>query len=80
MVRKPSSRAIIYAGVVGGLTRAQINQLLNDAGFRNQAIPQSTYTSLLRNESKAFLRDPKLLGDFIYHPKPRGWLKKNGYL
>ncbi len=78
MTRKPSARAIIYAGVIGGLTRLQINKLLNEAGFNSQAIPQSTYNSILRNEVKAFLLNPKLLGDFIYHPKPRSWLKKNG--
>jgi hypothetical protein len=74
MRRTPSARAIIFAGVIGGLTREVINQLLADAGLGAQAIPPATYSSIRANEVPAFLADPQLLGEYIFHPKPRSWL------
>lgn len=79
MTRTPQVRAIIYAGIFGQLSLNQVNELLKAAGCEKQAVPENTYRSILKNEIPAFQRYPELLGKFIFHPKTRGWLKRNGF-
>lgn len=74
--RSPAARAIIYEGALGGLTRDQTNARLKAAGFATQAVPQSTYASILRNEVPLFLEQPECLGEFIIHPRPRAWIRE----
>lgn len=77
MKRLPAERAIIFAGVLGGLTRAQINDLLPTNAAR---LPDSSY-EMLRNTyfgsmivgiNQGISNGPNDFGDMIFHPKPMG--------
>ncbi len=83
--RRPSERAIIYAGILGNLSRDRINELLEE--IRPANIPRDAYElipgsyNMLRQSYRApmtdTLRDPEaenLLGTQIYHPLPVGEL------
>jgi hypothetical protein len=74
--RTPAARAIIYAGIFGGLTFDEVNRLLEEAGFADQAIPHQTFESIRSNEALIFRENPTLLGEFIYKPRSRGWIKE----
>lgn len=69
--RRPVERAVIYAGVLGGLTIEQINELLADAGLP-ATLGDSTYKSIQRNEVPVWLKEPSRLGEHIYKPQTRG--------
>jgi hypothetical protein len=73
--RTPAARAIIYAGIFGGLTFDEVNRLLEEAGFADQAIPHQIFESIRTNEAPIFRENPTLLGEFIYKPRSRNWLK-----
>lgn len=68
----PAERAIIYAGVCGGLSLARINQLLLDVAVQRQSprsLPQSSYDWILNKYCPKFLATPSLLGECIEHPR-----------
>jgi hypothetical protein len=44
--RKPFERAIIYAGVLGGLSRDELNVLLQDGSPGAARVPESSYRSM----------------------------------
>lgn len=68
----PAERAIIYAGVCGGLTLERINELLGDLKIQ-QALPRtlkgSTFESIKRSYCPKFAAQPGLLGECIEHPR-----------
>lgn len=70
--RMPAARAIIYAAAYGGLTIEQANELLASAGLDDQFVPKATWDMIQRHEVHLFEKDRKRMGEFIYHPKPRG--------
>jgi hypothetical protein len=72
--RTPVERAIIYAGVLGGLDKLKIDELLSSANLPSN-VPQSTIDLIKRNEVPAWLKNPDLLGKHIYHPEPYGEMK-----
>ena len=69
--RTPPERAILYAAAIGGLSLDQAKQLLVDARLPD-AVPPSTWDSIRRAYVPYFEKDPKRLGEMIYHPKPVG--------
>lgn len=68
--RKPAERAILLAGLVGGLTLEQVNELLTSTGFTS--VPMASWEMLNRAYLPAFQKDPKLLGESIYKPRKMG--------
>lgn len=66
--RPAGARAIIYAGAIGGLTLARVNELLKSAGWATHAVPESTWDMIHRNEVPRFAADPHELGLFIEGP------------
>ena len=70
--RPPGARAIIYAGALGGLSLARVNELLSSAGWATHAVPQGTWDMILKNEVPRFRKDPAELGRFIEKPLPAG--------
>lgn len=69
--RLPAARAIIYAAAYGGLTIDQANELLASVGLEDQSVPKATWDMIQGHEVHLFGEDPKRMGEFIYHPKPR---------
>jgi hypothetical protein len=73
----PAERAIIYAGVFGGLTLERINELLGDLKIQQtspRTLIDTGYERIKRNYCPKFAADPGLLGECIEHPKPEGEL------
>jgi hypothetical protein len=64
--RKPAHRAIIYGGVLGGLSNERINELLKDADER--PLPASSYGSIRDHYVPYFEKDMRRLGRAIDHP------------
>lgn len=73
--RKPSERAIIFAGLIGGLTLDEVRELLDEAGFGGENLPLRSWELLQAAYLPEFLKNPTLLGQSIYSPKPMGDLK-----
>ncbi|MCM2564505.1 MULTISPECIES: hypothetical protein [Janthinobacterium] len=78
-VRTPAERAIIYAGVLGGLSLEQLNNLLAQTNTR--CVPAASYESMKKTyvpfwiagmETKG--EGPNIFGKEIYHPTPWGRL------
>lgn len=78
--RTPAERAIIYAGVLGGLSIVQIDELLEQVGGRrlnpnSHAMLKGTYFSnMVAGIGNAASDCPNAFGESIYHPKPMGEL------
>ncbi|MBA5689152.1 hypothetical protein [Rugamonas apoptosis] len=76
--RTPTERAIIFAGVLGGLSREQIDELLNPLGVAalnpsSYAMLKSTYfSSMVNGIGQASTDSPNSFGESIFHPKPMG--------
>lgn len=69
--RLPVERAVLYAAAIGGLSRDQANQLLDEARLPSP-VPTSTWNSITSAYVPVFLADPGRLGEMIYHPRPVG--------
>lgn len=82
MKRKPFERAIIYAGVLGGLSRDELNVLLQDGSPGAARVPESSYRSMRSTYfphwtaaigDKASVSQ-NAFGDHIFRPQPWGEL------
>jgi len=82
MKRKPFERAIIYAGVLGGLSLDDLNALLLDGSPGAVRVPESSYRSMRSTYfphwtsaigDKASVSQ-NAFGDHIFHPQPWGEL------
>lgn len=74
--RDPHHRAIIYGGVLGGLSNDRVNELLREAGDR--ALPKSSYESIRKHYVPYFEKDMSRLGAAIDHPPTWSALKVAG--
>ncbi|MYM22882.1 hypothetical protein GTP46_09525 [Duganella sp. FT135W] len=76
--RTPSERAIIYAGVLGGLSIQQIDELLQPLGAgrlnpNSYEMLKGTYFSSMVNGIGGISTDVlNPFGESIYHPKQMG--------
>lgn len=64
--RAPMHRAIIYGGVLGGLTNERINALLHEVGER--PLPTSSYEAIRKHYVPYFEKDMCRLGAAIEKP------------
>lgn len=77
-IRTPSERAIIYAGVLGGLSIEQIDGLLKPLGFEKlsptsyRMMRRTYFDSMLAGIGNAPSDSLNEFGQLIYHPKPMG--------
>ena len=77
MKRLPAERAIIFAGVLSGLTCEQINELLPPGAA---PLPDSSYqmmratyfAPMVSGISQGIVSGQNAFGDMIFHPKPMG--------
>jgi hypothetical protein len=76
--RHPLHRAIIYAGVLGGMSRDRINELLHEVGER--PLGPSSYDSIRKHYVPYFEKDMRRLGAAIENPPTYSALKKAGEL
>lgn len=78
--RTASERAIIYAGVLGGLSIEQIDELLAPLAAtklnpNSYAMMKGAYfNSMLTGIGHAPSKSPNAFGESIYSPKPMGEL------
>jgi len=78
--RTPTERAIIYAGILGGLTLDQINGLLKQTQTRE--VPEKSYEAMKKAYFSYWLagigitpsEGQNKFGDEIFHPTPWGKL------
>lgn len=68
--REPAERAIAFAGLIGGLSLDQVNELLKSAGFRD--VPQASWEMLSRAYLPEFQKNLQVLGECIYKPRKMG--------
>ena len=61
-----AERAITFAGALGGLTEAQTNTMLAEAGF--PAVSSSSWEMLLKRYVPAFRVEPRIMGECIAKP------------
>lgn len=80
MKRTPPERAIIFAGVLGGLALDEINTLLREAMPKANPLLESSYQMMRKSyfgkmvdgigsEASSALNE---FGQMIFHPKPIG--------
>jgi hypothetical protein len=74
--RNPTQRAIIYGGVLGGLSRDEVNKLLANADARD--LPESSFRSIRDHYIPYFKDDFSRLGRAIQHPPTWSDLKSAG--
>lgn len=74
--RKPVHRAIIYSGVIGGLTNRRIDELLDAVDER--PLPPRSYASIRDHYVPYFKVDVNRVGAAIEHPPTWSALKKAG--
>lgn len=74
--RHPAHRAIIYGGVLGGMTNERINQLLHEV--KERALPKSSYDSIRKHYVPYFKKDMSRLGAAIENPPTWSALKEAG--
>src|SRR5690242_20291282 len=72
--RDPAHRAIIYGGVLGGMSNDRINELL--AKVHERALPKSSYDSIRKHYVPYFEKDMRRLGAAIENPPTWSALKK----
>jgi len=70
----PAQRAVVYAGVLGGLSLERINELLKAFGPRELSL--STYEWIRREYVPYFLNDLKRLGRSIELPPTSGDIQR----
>jgi hypothetical protein len=64
--RAPAHRAIIYGGILGGLSREDVNRLLAQVGERE--LPEASYRSIRDRYVPYFKADFRRLGSAIESP------------
>lgn len=74
--RDPAHRAIIYGGVLGGLSHEEVNRMLRDVNERD--LPESSYRSIREHYVPYFKDDLSRLGRAIQRPPTWSDLKKAG--
>ncbi|WP_437807023.1 hypothetical protein [Sorangium sp. So ce1078] len=74
--RHPAHRAIIYGGVLGGMSNDRINELLHEVNER--ALPKSSYDSIRKHYVPYFEKDMRRLGAAIENPPTWSALKHAG--
>jgi len=74
--RDPVHRAIIYGGILGGLSHEEVNRMLRDVNERD--LPESSYQSIREHYVPYFKKDFSRLGQAIRHPPTWADLKKAG--
>jgi hypothetical protein len=74
--RDPAHRAIIYGGVLGGLTREEVNKML--AKVKERDLGESSYSSIRDHYVPYFKADLSRLGRAIQSPPKWSDLKKAG--
>ncbi|WP_438026706.1 hypothetical protein [Sorangium sp. So ce233] len=74
--RHPAHRAIIYGGVLGGMSNDRINELLHEV--KERALPKSSYDSIRKHYVPCFERDMLRLGTAIEKPPTWSALKNAG--
>lgn len=72
--RTEAERAIIYAGVMGGLSNKGVDALLDQVGGRPLA--PSSYQWVKKQYVPYFQNDPSRLGAAIEHPPTSGHVKE----
>ncbi|MET3115822.1 hypothetical protein AAKU64_000025 [Undibacterium sp. GrIS 1.8] len=80
--RKPFERAIIYSGILGGLSREAINELLKDADQNAAYVPEASYKMMRESYFKKMVgcigniasSNENGFGEMIRNPKPIGKL------
>ncbi|NUQ73792.1 MAG: hypothetical protein HUU21_09570 [Polyangiaceae bacterium] len=72
--RSEAERAIIYAAVMGGLTNARVDQLLEQVGGR--PLPPGSYEWVKRSYVPYFLGQLDRLGAAIEHPPTATHIKE----
>ena len=72
--RHPAHRAIIYGGVLGGMSNARINELLDEVD--EPSLPKSSYDSICKHYVPYFEKDMRRLGAAIENPPTWSALKK----
>lgn len=72
--RQPAHRAIIYGGILGGMSNERINELLAQVGAR--PLVRSSYESIRDHYKPFFEEDMTRLGDAIEHPPTWSRLKE----
>lgn len=75
--RTPTARAIIYAGILGGLSLDQINELLKPLPNTEELDPasyrlnrDSYFGKMVTAIGSKVTSSQNEFGDMIYHPKP----------
>lgn len=74
--RHPAHRAIIYGGVLGGLSNERINELLRAVSERS--LPKPSYDAIRKYYVPYFEKDMRRLGAAIESPPTYAALKKAG--
>jgi len=74
--RDPAHRAIIYGGILGGLTHDAVNRMLRDVNERD--LPEASYRSIREHYVPYFKEDLSRLGRAIQHPPTWADLRKAG--
>jgi hypothetical protein len=74
--RHAAHRAIIYGGILGGMTNERVNELL--AKVDERPLPRSSYNSIIKHYVPYFARDMRRLGAAIEHPPTWTALKEAG--
>lgn len=82
MKREPFERAIIYAGVLGGLSLDELNKLLQDGSPGAARVPENSYRSMRSTYFPHWAEaigdkapvSQNAFGDHIFRPQPWGEL------
>jgi hypothetical protein len=74
--RHPAHRAIIYGGILGGMSNDRINALLHEVNERT--LPKSSYDSIRMHYVPYFEKDMRRLGAAIENPPTWSALKNAG--
>lgn len=74
--RQPAHRAIIYGGILGGMSNERVNQLLREVNER--PLPPSSYHAIRKHYVPYFEKDMSRFGAAIESPPTYSALKKAG--
>jgi len=74
--RHPAHRAIIYGGILGGMSNDRINELLHEV--KERPLPKSSYDSIRKHYVPYFMADMRRLGAAIENPPTWSALKDAG--
>ena len=74
--RDPADRAIIYGGILGGLSREEVNKILDKV--KERELPESSYRSIREHYVPYFKADLSRLGRAIHSPPTWSALRNAG--